>query len=154
MIGRKYKSLEDLNKQAYDWCEKINSKVHSTTQEIPKVRLKMEHLNKVNRIYVLDKTSIRKVFKDCLISFENNKYSVPSQFVGRNVVVVKIGDVINIYCNSELIACHPINYGKNKIIIDRTHYDPLLKNSEFDEPNTLLDENIGFNNIDLGVYNV
>ena len=154
MIGRKYKSLEDLNKQAHNWCEKINSKVHSTTQEIPKVRLKMEHLNKVNRIYVLDKTSIRKVFKDCLISFENNKYSVPPQFVGRNVVVVKIGDVLNVYCNSELIACHPINCGKNKIIIDKTHYDPLLKNSEFDEPNTLLDENIGFNNIDLGVYNV
>ena len=52
MICRKYKSLEDLNKQAYDWCEKINSKVHSTTQEIPKVRLKMEHLNKVNRIFI------------------------------------------------------------------------------------------------------
>ena len=114
MIGRKYKSLEDLNKQAHDWCEKINSKVHSTTQEIPKVRLKMEHLNKVNRIYVLDKTSIRKVFKDCLISYENNKYSVPSQFVGRNVVVVKIGDVLNVYCNSELIACHPINCGKKQ----------------------------------------
>ena len=70
------------------------------------------------------------------------------------MVVVKIADVLNVYCNSELIACHPINCGKNKIIIDKTHYDPLLKNSEFDEPNTLLDENIGFNNIDLGVYNV
>ena len=37
MVGIKYKDLEDLNKQAYGWCEKVNNKVHSTTNEIPKI---------------------------------------------------------------------------------------------------------------------
>ena len=39
MVGIKYKKLEDLNRQAYAWCEKVNNKVHSTTNEIPKIRL-------------------------------------------------------------------------------------------------------------------
>ena len=37
MVGIKYKNLEDLNKQAYSWCEKVNNKVHSTINEIPKI---------------------------------------------------------------------------------------------------------------------
>ena len=64
-----------------------------------------------------------------------------------------LSDIHNMCDILRSIGCK-VKEQKNKIIIDKTHYDPLLKNSEFDEPNTLLDENIGFNNIDLGVYNV
>lgn len=154
MIGRKFEGLEDLNNQALSWCEKVNSKVHSTTNEIPKVRLQLEHLNQVNRIYLIDKTFVRKVQKDCLISFENNKYSVPSNFVGRNVVVTKIGSILNVYCNSEKIASHPISIEKNKMIINPNHYKSLLENSDYTENNTLIDEDLNFYNINLGDYNV
>lgn len=154
MVGRKSKDLDDLNKQAYDWCEKVNSKIHSTTNEIPKVRLKLEKLNPINRIYIIDKTSVRKVQKDCLISFENSKYSVPSNFIGRNVVVTKIGTILNIYCNSEKIASHPISIEKNKMIIDPKHYKTILENSDYSEDNTLIESNLDFHNINLGDYNV
>ena len=154
MVGRKSKDLDDLNKQAYDLCEKVNSKIHSTTNEIPKVRLKLEKLNPINRIYIIDKTSVRKVQKDCLISFENSKYSVPSNFIGRNVVVTKIGTILNIYCNSEKIASHPISIEKNKMIIDPTHYKTILENSDYSEDNTLIESNLDFHNINLGDYNV
>lgn len=154
MIGRKFEGLEDLNNQALSWCEKVNSKVHSTTNEIPKVRLQLEHLNQVKRIYLIDKTFVRKVQKDCLISFENNKYSVPSNFVGRNVVVTKIGSILNVYCNSEKIASHPISIEKNKMIINPNHYKSLLENSDYTENNTLIDEDLNFYNINLGDYNI
>ena len=154
MVGRKSKDLDDLNKQAYDLCEKVNSKIHSTTNEIPKVRLKLEKLNPINRIYIIDKTSVRKVQKDCLISFENSKYSVPSNFIGRNVVVTKIGTILNIYCNSEKIASHPISIEKNKMIIDPKHYKTILENSDYSEDNTLIESNLDFHNINLGDYNV
>ena len=154
MVGKKSKDLDDLNKQAYDWCEKVNSKIHSTTNEIPKVRLKLEKLNPINRIYIIDKTSVRKVQKDCLISFENSKYYVPSNFIGRNVVVTKIVTILNIYCNSEKIASHPISIEKNKMIIDPTHYKTILENSDYSEDNTLIESNLDFHNINLGDYNV
>ena len=45
MTGIKYTSLDNLNGQAYAWCNKINSKVHGTTNERPIDRLKDEILS-------------------------------------------------------------------------------------------------------------
>jgi hypothetical protein len=45
MVGIKYSSLDDLNGQALAWCNKVNGKVHATTNEIPFERLKREALN-------------------------------------------------------------------------------------------------------------
>lgn len=100
------------------------------------------------------KTSVRKVQKDCLISFENCKYSFPSNYVERNVVVAKVGSILNIYYNSEKIASHQISSEKNKIIIDPNHYKTILENSDYNEVNTLIDENLVLHNINLGEYNI
>ena len=35
MVGIKYNSLADLNGQALAWCNKVNGKVHATTNEVP-----------------------------------------------------------------------------------------------------------------------
>lgn len=40
MTGIKYTSLNDLNGQAVNWCNKVNSRVHGTTNEVPFDRLK------------------------------------------------------------------------------------------------------------------
>ncbi len=40
MTGIKYKSLNDINGQALAWCNKVNAKIHGTTNEIPFERLK------------------------------------------------------------------------------------------------------------------
>lgn len=40
MVGIKYNSLVDLNGQALAWCNKVNGKVHATTNEILFERLK------------------------------------------------------------------------------------------------------------------
>jgi len=77
MVGIRYKDLIDLNHQAYKWCEKVNLKTHATTLEVPKMRLLEEKLNPMIREYIIEKNNIRKVEKDCLISYKDNKYSVP-----------------------------------------------------------------------------
>jgi len=35
MVGIKYNSLDDLNGQALAWCNKVNAKVHATTNGFP-----------------------------------------------------------------------------------------------------------------------
>jgi len=49
MVGIKYNSLADLNGQALAWCNKVNGKVHATTNEIPFERLKKEGLGPLSR---------------------------------------------------------------------------------------------------------
>ena len=88
MVGIKYNSLDDLNGQAVAWCNKVNGNIHSTTGEIPFERQKREHLNPLSREYIIDKINLRRVQKDCLISYAGNQYSVPAEYVGRDVVFV------------------------------------------------------------------
>ena len=156
MVGIKYKNLEDINKQAYAWCEKVNSKVHATTNEIPKIRLLEKHLTKVTRPYFIDINSVRKVEKDCLFSYKGNKYSVPPKYIYRHVIVAGFDNLLQVYCDGEKIATHPIAKGKNMAVIHKCHYDSISHsqhdkdhNSIFDASN--YDEKIS--NVDLEVYN-
>ena len=64
------------------WCNKVNEKVHATN-EIPFERLKKRGLSPLKREYIIDKINLRRVQKDCLISYAGNQYSVPQVCVGR-----------------------------------------------------------------------
>lgn len=94
MIGIKHKDLTDLNEKAIKWCEKVNNQIHSTTNEIPKIRLIEEKLNKVTRPYLLEQNNIRKVENDCLVSYKSNKYSVPPKYIGRQVIVIALQNIL------------------------------------------------------------
>ena len=97
MIGIQYNSLADLNGQALAWCNKVNGKVHATTNEIPFERLKKEHLNSLTREYIIDKINLRRVQKDCLISYAGNQYSVPAEYIGKDVAVVALDSMLAAY---------------------------------------------------------
>lgn len=143
MIGIKYKNLEDLNRQAHAWCEKVNNKVHATTNEIPKVRLLEENLSKVTRPYFIDANSVRKVEKGCLISYKGNKYSVPPKYIYRNVIVAGFDILLQVYCDGEKIATHPIARGKNRAVISRYHYD-AISHSRYDNNHSSIYNDINY----------
>ena len=42
--GRRFTDLEDLNRQARGWCDRVNRRTHGTTGEIPIQRLQEEGL--------------------------------------------------------------------------------------------------------------
>ncbi len=97
MVGIKYNSLADLNGQALAWCNKVNGKVHATTNEIPFERLKKEGLSPLSREYIIDRINLRRVQKDCLISYAGNQYSVPAEYVGKDVAVVALDSMLAAY---------------------------------------------------------
>ncbi len=109
MTGIRYSSLDDLNGQALAWCNKVNGKVHSTTGEVPFERLGREHLNPLSRQYLIEKINLRRVEKDCLISYAGNKYSVPAEYVGKDVAVVGLDNMLAAYFEGKQIALHKIS---------------------------------------------
>ena len=78
MVGIKYNSLADLNGQALAWCNKVNGKVHATTNEIPFERLKKEGLSSLTCEYIIDKINLRRVQKDCLILYASRSRKTES----------------------------------------------------------------------------
>lgn len=148
MIGIKYNSLDDLNGQAVARCNKVNAKVHATTNEIPFERLKKEGLNPLSREYIIDKINLRRVQKDCLISYAGNQYSVPAEYVGRDVAVVALDNMLAVYHEGKQIALHRISYQKKDMVVNAQHYRRLTLKQAFDVENTLLD---GDNVIDFPI---
>ena len=139
MTGIKYDSLDGLNGQAQAWCNKVNAKVHATTNEVPFERLKKEGLNPVKREYIIDKINLRRVQKDCLISYGGNQYSVPSEYVGKDVAVIGLDHMLAAYYEGKQVALHRISNQKKEMVINAGHYRRLHVKERMDTENLLMD---------------
>ena len=148
MVGIRYSSLDNLNGQALAWCNKVNAKEHGTTGDIPFERMKKERLNPLVREYIIDKINLRRVQKDCLISYGGNQYSVPAEYTGRDVAVVALGNTLAVYHEGKQIAVHRISYQRKDMVGNPVHYQRLTIKQSFDVENTLL---TGDNAIDQSV---
>lgn len=137
MTGLQFTSLDQLNGMAIAWCNKVNAKVHSTTNEIPFDQLKKEPLSALKREYIIDKLNYRKVEKDCLISYANNRYSVPSEYVGKEVAVIVLDNVLAVYYQGKQVALHRISYQRRDMVVNPAHYRRLTVKQSFDTENTL-----------------
>ncbi len=148
MVGVKYTSLDDLNGQALAWCNKVNGKVHGTTNEAPFQRLEREGLNPLRREYFIDKINLRRAQKDCLISYGGNQYSMPSEYAGKDVAVVALDNMLAAYHDGKQIALHRLSYQKKDMVVNVHHYRKLTVKQSFDIENALFE---GDNIIDFPV---
>jgi transposase len=138
MVGIRYTALNDLNAQAVCWCNKVNGNIHGTTNERPFERLPKEQLNPLCREYIIDKINLRKVERDCLISYAQSKYSVPPEYVGKDVAVVALDSMLAVYFEGKQIALHRLSALKKDMVVNQEHYKRLLIRQSFDIENTLL----------------
>lgn len=123
-----FASLADLNVQARWWMEKVaNTRIHGTTHEIPADRWKQEELKPINPIPFseIDRYN-RKVSNDAVISYASNRYSVPFQFIGHIVQVQddKNGH-IRIFDGDKIIADHSKSVGRNRVIVNKKHFEGI-----------------------------
>ncbi len=156
MVGIQYHSLSDLNGQAKRWCDKINAKIHGTTNVPPVSRLAQENLMPLKREYIIDKINLRRVEKDCLISYAGNKYSVPAEYVGKDVTVIVLDHMLAAYYEGKQISLHKLSYSKNTLNVNKEHYKSMIMKSSFDIENTLLADreivDVKFPNTSLAKY--
>lgn len=137
-LGRQFRSLEDLNEQAHSWVrDTADQRTHGTTHQKPADRFLEENLRPFGTKppFMIQSSAMRKVPADCLVSFESNRYSVPWQYVNREVEVQPgLDNTLRIYYNGNLIAQHFRTSDKHKVILDKEHYRNILKTSK---PDTL-----------------
>jgi len=127
--GRTFESLSDINAQCREWLQKVNSQIHGTTHEIPAERLKKETLNPLSSVpaYMTRKEEIRKVSRDCYISYKGNRYSVPWKYAGRECRIIEESATLSIEIDSSIVAVHEILPGTGRISRKKEHFDGLLK---------------------------
>ena len=114
--------------------EKVNKKVNSyVCQEtgVPPLLLfqeEKEHLQPLPNHKVIESYMSHNrqttVQKDSMVSYMNNKYSVPLEYIGKPVNLRVKSNTLEIYFSTELIAKHELT--SKKLNYDEMHYIQLL----------------------------
>ena len=66
------------------------------------------------------------VSKTCLVRFDNNRYSVMANAVGRPVEIRAYADRIELRQDGRMVGEHPRCFGRDQTIFDPWHYVPVL----------------------------
>jgi transposase len=106
--GVGFTDLDDLNRQAYIWCERINSRVHRTTHERPRDRRQQEILSPFPAAFAWERfaTEERKVSWDGYLSYDGILYGLPSDppVAGTVVQVRERKGMLAVWSQGHLLA--------------------------------------------------
>jgi transposase len=109
LAGRSFADWDDGNRQARAWCDQVNAQYRSKLKASPRELLASEraYLNSlpvwVPPVYRLHQ---RLVDMAGYVSINNNRYSVPEEFLGLQVEVRETKQSIEIYRGPRLLASH------------------------------------------------
>jgi len=123
-------SFEELNRKLLDQCRlygghTISGREH-TVEEL--FEMEKEHLLALPEHVFSNQLCLSgKVDKFGTVIVDKNRYSVPTNFVGRSVSVLLGVDRVTISLKSKRIAEHKRMYGNNKWQLDPDHYLDLLQ---------------------------
>src|SRR6266446_4235681 len=99
--GITFTDVDDLNRQAHGWCERINSRVHRTTHARPIDRLEEEKLLPLPEDFAWERfaTEERKVTWDGYVSYDGVLYGLPGtlQLAGKQVQVRERKGVVSVW---------------------------------------------------------
>ncbi len=103
-----FSDLDDLNRQAHVWCERINNRVHRTTHERPSDRREREPLAGLPEAFAWERfaTEERKVGWDGYLSYDGVLYGLPSDppVAGTVVQVRERHGMLSVWSAGRLLA--------------------------------------------------
>jgi transposase len=109
LAGRTFSSWEDLNQQARQWCDRVNSTYKKHIRAIPRELFTVERMHLkllpawIPEVYRLQQ---RTVDVEGYVSVNTNRYSVPVAWIGRRVEVRETKDKLEIQLDARNIVMH------------------------------------------------
>jgi transposase len=131
-LGRKFENINEANKQLKKWLEKkCNERVHGTTREKPRDLFEREEQKILKKLpierYRNPEVGKRLVYTDCHVYIKYNYYSVPYEYVGKEVEIEIENNLVKIFYEYKEIAVHSLIIEKGKFSTKKSHY-PKYKN--------------------------
>jgi hypothetical protein len=109
LAGRTFSSWEDLNQQARQWCDKVNSTYKKHLRAVPRELFATERLRLkplpawIPEVYRLHQ---RMVDVEGYVSVNSNRYSVPVDWIGRRVEVRETKDKVELQLDVRKVVTH------------------------------------------------
>lgn len=118
---RDYSSFEALNAHLLGWSEKERRRLKDAW-----LRERQGLLPLPERAYPCCITKLAVVSKTALVTFDRNRYSIPSRWVGSTVQVVATWDRVKVVKGEEVLAEHERRYVRGETVVELDHYLPVL----------------------------
>ena len=109
LAGRKFCDWQDANRQAREWCDRVNATYKKHIRAIPRELFAIERLHLkplptwIPEVYRLHE---RMVDIEGYVSLNTNRYSVPIPWIGRRVEVRETRDKIDIQLDARNSVTH------------------------------------------------
>jgi Mu transposase-like protein len=109
LAGRTFSSWEDLNQRAREWCDKVNATYKKHIRAVPRELYAIERLHLrplpawIPEVYRLQH---RLVDIEGYVALHTNRYSVPADWIGRQVEVRETKDKIEIQLDTRRVVMH------------------------------------------------
>ncbi|ETT36327.1 IS21 family transposase [Paenibacillus sp. FSL P4-0338] len=118
-----FMDLSEVNEKVQGWMNYIANQIQvNATAKNAMECLALEELQPINReFFKLTDYYSRKVSGHCLISYETNHYSVPSDFAGQEVYILEHNGAIHVFHGKQEIAVHQKAVGKHQIFRKEQH---------------------------------
>jgi hypothetical protein len=126
LLRKEWRSLEELqaalDERAQDLLDRLRCPVRGTSvrEALDRERLVLQPLPPLSEAF--DVVVARRVSRDCLISFEGRRYSVPFAWVGREVEVRGTLNHVVLHGDRREIARHP-RHTRELLVIDPDHFE-------------------------------
>ena len=109
--GESFIDLEDIARRAKTWCREVaGRRIHGTTRCVPLEVFETTEKNALLPLkpdrFVIPRWARCKVHPDHHIRFDHALYSVPTQYIGKEVDVRADGSLLRIYLGAQLIKTH------------------------------------------------
>jgi hypothetical protein len=110
--GETFRDLIHVQEEAIRWCRDIaGMRIHGTTRKRPLIVFNEEEKSKLLPLseerFDVPRWGSVKVHPDHHIRFGSSLYSVPTQYIGKEVSVRKDSRLLRIYYKGSLIKTHP-----------------------------------------------
>jgi len=133
--GRSWTDLEDLNQQAEVWSLGLAMDrpcPQDTTRSVREVFATEQPalMALPDQPFAAAETLAVSVGKTPFIRFDLNDYSVPPEWVRRNLLVVASEQQVRILNQGQIIAEHVRHYGRQQQIIDPQHLQALRQHKQ------------------------
>lgn len=130
--GRRFKDLLDLNVQAAAWRDgPCSHRIHDATGRVPALVFEGEERRRLKPLAAVaveaDDVLSASVTKSFRITFDRNRYSVPSRLVGQPLVVRADDDVVSVFLGPKQVARHRRCWGIGEDMEDPSHKRAALE---------------------------
>lgn len=109
LAGRKFADWDDMNRQAREWCDRVNATYKKHIRAVPRELYAIERLHLkplpawVPEVYRLHE---RMVDVEGYVSLHTNRYSVPAAWTGRRVEVRETRNKLEIQLDARNSVSH------------------------------------------------